>query len=93
METLTDKRCRSRARAVIQRWADAYEQAEILGGAEFWTTVGEIDRRFGAALSKRPITDIEIGKACFEAEQQFTSALRKECRVQQARADTAQSGT
>ena len=84
---LTSKRCRAKAQAMIGRLCDHYDRAELTAGGEFWQQIDQLDRRFGVALAKRPITDVEIARACSEMERGFTLALRAE----QARAAAAQS--
>lgn len=86
-ETLTDKRCRSRARSLNLRLAEIYDRADLCGGADFWLRVDAIDKELSVQLAKRPITEIEISQACTAAERAFTLALRDE----QARARAEES--
>lgn len=87
VETLTDKRCRSKARALERSLADLYERKiKGLPSPELMTAIDEIDKKLGGELAKRPITNMEIDAACRRAADAFSSALRDE----QARAAAAQ---
>lgn len=89
MDSLTDRRCRSKLLALLERLCDRYERAEPVR-PEFWSALDRIDRRLTEMLSPRPIGVMQIDQACHEAEAAFNSALRG---YKQARDPATASGT
>lgn len=86
METLTDKKCRSRVKALAEAMDEIYDRSGLSPASEsFWRDVDTMEENLSKVLLKRPVGNMEIDLACKEAMKSFTSAIAKERSVQRSR--------